>query len=84
MHGARYADYSHGIRLVSDIVYVNGVRRSMAEVLADPQLAGLLSDEGPLPRITDRLDSLLGGLRTEASVPAVAWLPTPRTALATP
>jgi hypothetical protein len=64
VHGASYADYSHGIRLVSEIVYVNGVQRALSDVLADPQLARLLSDEGPLPRLTDRLASLLGGLRT--------------------
>ena len=82
VHGARYADYSHGIRLVSDVVYVNGVRRSMADVLADRQLAGLVSDEGPLPGITERLASLLRELRTEGTASAVAWMPTPRTALA--
>ena len=64
VHGARYADYSHGIRLVSGLVYVNGVQRALADVLADPRLARLLSDEGPLPRLTDRLASLMGGLRT--------------------
>lgn len=74
VHGARYADYSHGIRLVSEFVYVNGVQRLLADVLADPRLAGILSDEGPLPRLTEHLASLLGGLRTEASLPTVASL----------
>ncbi len=64
VHGASYADYSHGIRLVSGLVYVNGVQRALADVLADPRLAGLLSDEGPLPRLADRLASLMGGPRT--------------------
>jgi hypothetical protein len=41
-------DYSHGVRLVSQDVLVNGERRRLAGVLADPELAGLLSDEGPL------------------------------------
>jgi hypothetical protein len=84
VHGARYADYSHGIRLVSELVYVNGVQRPLAEVLADPRLAGLVSDEGPLPHLTDRLASLLGGLRTGASVPTVAWLPQQGSARASP
>jgi hypothetical protein len=48
-HGARYVDYSHGIRLVSDVVFVDGERRSLFDVLADARLAPLLSDEGPLP-----------------------------------
>jgi len=48
VHGARYADYSHGVRLVSNTVYVNGAPRSLAALLADPELAAVLSDEGPL------------------------------------
>ncbi len=51
VHGAQYADYSHGVRLVSNTVLVDGVRRSLFEVLADPLLAPLLSDEGPLPQV---------------------------------
>jgi hypothetical protein len=46
VHGAGYADYSHGIRLVSDTVLINGQPRSLNEVLADPHLAPLFSDEG--------------------------------------
>lgn len=49
VHGARYADYSHGIRLVSDTVFVDGQARSVFDVLEDPAQAGLLSDEGPDP-----------------------------------
>jgi hypothetical protein len=49
VHGARYADYSHGIRLVHERVLVDGVPRSIFDVLADPILAPLLSDEGPMP-----------------------------------
>ena len=82
VHGASYADYSHGIRLVSEFVYVNGVQRALADVLADPRLAGLLSDEGPLPRLADRLASLLGKPGTEASASTVAWLPRQAGALA--
>jgi hypothetical protein len=49
VHGARYADYSHGVRLVSATVFVNGEPRSIYDVLEDPSLAPLLSDEGPIP-----------------------------------
>lgn len=56
VHGARYADYSHGIRLVSTVVFVNDVPKSIFEVLADPQLAPLLSDEGPMPSLPEWLD----------------------------
>ncbi len=44
-----YVDYSHGIRPVRRWLRVDGVRRSYEEVLADPKLAYLLSDEGPIP-----------------------------------
>ncbi len=50
VHGARYADYSHGVRLVGRTVWLDGVPRSIFDLLADPLLAPLLSDEGPLPQ----------------------------------
>ena len=45
-HSAGWADYSHGIRLVLREVTVDGTRRDLPEVLRDPGLAPLLSDEG--------------------------------------
>lgn len=56
VHGARYADYSHGVRLVSNMVLVNGQRRSIFDVLADTRLAALLSDEGPLLHAAELFD----------------------------
>ncbi|MBA4178003.1 MAG: hypothetical protein C0505_15815 [Leptothrix sp. (in: Bacteria)] len=50
VHGAAYADYSHGVRLVGRTVWLDGVAMSIFDLLADPALAGLLSDEGPLPQ----------------------------------
>lgn len=55
VHGANYADYSHGIRLVSDTVFIDGRPVDIREVLTDPVLAAILSDEGPV-----RTASLLG------------------------
>lgn len=49
VHGARYADYSHGVRLVWSTVLVGGEARSIYEVLRDPELAAVLSDEGEIP-----------------------------------
>jgi hypothetical protein len=46
VHQASYADYSHGIRLVSTTVQINGTPRSIYDVLEDPELAPLLTDEG--------------------------------------
>ena len=48
VHGACYADYSHGIRLVSETALVDGERRSIYDLLDDPDLAGIVSDEGPI------------------------------------
>jgi len=45
-HVVWWVDYSQCIRLVSRTMLVNGQKRSITEVLADPELSGLLSDEG--------------------------------------
>jgi putative membrane-bound dehydrogenase-like protein len=47
-HAASHVDYSHGIRLVSRRMMVNGVAKTIEEVLADPETAPLLSNEGPM------------------------------------
>jgi len=48
VHGARYADYSHGVRLVSDTAYVDGEATPLMRVLQDPGLSTLISDEGEI------------------------------------
>jgi len=48
VHGARYADYSHGIRLVSDVAVLNGELRSIYAILEDSSQAKVLSNEGPI------------------------------------
>ncbi len=57
VHGYRYADYSHGIRLVSQYMQIDGKAVFTGEILKDPALAGLLSNEGALsiPRIRTEL-----------------------------
>jgi hypothetical protein len=47
-HVASWVDYSQCIRLVQQQMLVDGATKSVAEVLGDPALAGLLSDEGPV------------------------------------
>ncbi|MGE0173120.1 MAG: hypothetical protein AB7T49_10055 [Oligoflexales bacterium] len=44
-HSASYADYSHGVRLISQVVYVNGRTRSLAWLLSDPRFYKLISNE---------------------------------------
>lgn len=46
VHGALYVDYSHGVRLVSDTVTVDGHPRSIYDALQDARLAPALSREG--------------------------------------
>ena len=46
VHQASYADYSHGVRLVSEIVLMNGKPKSIYSVLQDPEFTNVLSDEG--------------------------------------
>jgi len=58
VHGARYADYSHGVRLVSAVAYVNGVARSLLQLLQDPRLARVVSDEGVIRNAGELLRTL--------------------------
>lgn len=46
VHGRRYADYSHGIRLVSNMVFVDGRDVAIEDALSDRSTAGLFSTEG--------------------------------------
>jgi hypothetical protein len=47
-HTSAWVDYSHGIRLVSQTVLLNGQRTNITALLAQPELCHLLSDEGVL------------------------------------
>ena len=43
-----YVDYSHGIRLISRRMMVDGRPMQVADVLRDKELSPLLSNEGPI------------------------------------
>jgi hypothetical protein len=58
VHGARYADYSHGVRLISDTAYVDGKAESLMALLQNAQLAPVLSDEGRIRNPTDLINTL--------------------------
>ena len=49
-HTAMYADYSHGVRLVSNIAYINGDSIHLDDILRDPNLSILLSSEGVISK----------------------------------
>ena len=53
VHGANYADYSHGTRLVSQWAVIDGRLRRVDDLLRDPSTAPILSDEGPI-RVDER------------------------------
>lgn len=52
VHGEKYVDYSHGVRLMKRTVLVDGKPRDVRHVLYAADLHPLLSDEGPLARPT--------------------------------
>lgn len=66
VHGWRYADYSHGVRLVSDIAYVNGKPQPLLQLLQDPLMATILSGEGQI-RDALTLINRLGAHRERSS-----------------
>lgn len=51
VHENTYADYSHGVRLVSRDCLLDNVATDLGSVLQDPVLCVGLSDEGPLPLV---------------------------------
>lgn len=59
-HAIWYADYSHGIRLVEAECTLNGQTWKIADILQDPQLYRLLSDEdGPMTVVRYATDQAL-------------------------
>jgi hypothetical protein len=57
-HSASWVDYSHGIRLVSRRLLLDGKPKTIEEVLADPALANLLSNEGVMLRTRYELTTI--------------------------
>lgn len=80
VHGGEYADYSHGVRLVSRQAYDNATGQwvDLADVLADPALSRHLSDEGPInaAAIMARQSGMgVGTLRARAEAAGTAEAP---------
>ena len=50
VHVDWYVDYSHGIRLVKRVCLLDGLIRDISDILKDPVLAPLLSNEGPIEK----------------------------------
>lgn len=73
VHGEAYEDYSHGVRLVSETVLVDGRERSIYDALEDSAVAPALSYEGVLPDARR-----LMGLATAAFARPGDWASTQR------
>jgi hypothetical protein len=58
VHGWRYADYSHGARLISTTVWVDGIKRSLFDLLQDPGLAPALNTEGVIKDVVGLIAAL--------------------------
>ncbi len=69
VHGWRYADYSHGTRLISTRVFVDGRVRSIFDVMQDGRLARALSDEGVIDNVIGLIETL--DARAQAGIAAV-------------
>ena len=63
-HGENYADYSHGVRLVSAVAYVGSEPQSLLDILQDARLAPVVNSEGPIPNVQALISSLS---RTDAN-----------------
>ena len=61
VHGACYADYSHGVRLVADMAWQGGTLRPVRNILRNASLASALSDEGVIRVATFSASCSMGG-----------------------
>ena len=50
-HLDSWADYSHGIRLIANDIYVDGRKTTVQKILANPKLCVLLNNEGPVATV---------------------------------
>lgn len=69
VHGWRYADYSHGARLISTRVFIDGKARSIFDVMQDGRLARALSNEGVIENAVGLIETL--DARARAGIAAV-------------
>ncbi len=49
-HLASYADYSHGVRLIAEIAFINGDSCKVTDILQDSTMSALLSSEGVISK----------------------------------
>lgn len=76
VHDNKYADYSHGIRMVSPLAMLDGQSVNLVDLLTSPELATILSDEGVLKVLRQPHVPLPGGGQSFVP-PAQTLLPGP-------
>lgn len=75
VHGWHYADYSHGVRLVAAMAFVDGQAQTLLSLLESGEDAPLFSNEGAMPHLDDLLARLVAHRFTPPAVgPAIAAL----------
>jgi hypothetical protein len=72
VHGWRYADYSHGARLISTQLFIDGQPRSIFSALEDSRLARALSYEGIIANVTGLIETLDGRAHAAAQAAIAA------------
>jgi hypothetical protein len=68
VHGWHYADYSHGIRLVSTQILVDSHPQNLYNALEDPRLATVLSSEGVIRQVMELVSRLKQPISTIAGL----------------
>ncbi len=80
-HEETYMDYSHGIRLVQNSLTVDGGPATISQVLTNPNLAALLSNEGPSEGTTSDGVIRVPRYTISALAPAIVTQPRSQTVL---
>jgi Secretion system C-terminal sorting domain len=65
-HSALYADYSHGVRLISNTAFLNGDSVQINDILKDPDLSILLSNEGVIAKPFYPVSKLFTSIKSQS------------------
>ena len=64
-HTALYADYSHGVRLISNVAFINGDSIQVTDILQDPILSTLVSSEGIISKPYYPINDIFTSIRSK-------------------
>lgn len=76
VHGAEYSDHSHGVRLILDRGFLDGVEVPLVDVFTHPTLHRLVSDQGPFRPVFPNAGTS-GGLTPAGNLPTGGGGPVP-------